>query len=345
MPDKQTEISTVEMSVHDETPPSRYKFSRRRSIIQDFSLNTSTHGLPSIARGQSILNRLFWILATMGFACTMFYFVVQSILTYLTYPTQTSVSVVVERSQHFPAVSICNYSPIRFDRFIGPFLNFTNSRNLTNTTDNSTISSDQADFMRDFIQDWIQRDQSLTDFLFPLESMLFGCSYNGRLCNSSDFLPFLSAIYGLCYTFNAKRASDLRPIRMTSDFGSSGKLFLRLYSHSHQYVPYVSEGELHTDASVRVDILSCLDVSVGMVAMIHDNTELPMIEVAGIHLAPGRRHKLTYKKRTYHLLPAPYTKCTETIPPVMRAYFDQYRGSNYSYSQELCNLLCVQAYV
>jgi hypothetical protein len=82
-----------------------------------------------------------------------------------------------------------------------------------------------------------------------------------------------------------------------------------------------------------------------MVAMIHDNTELPLIEVAGIPLSTGRRHKLTYKKRTHSLLSSPYTDCTNEIPQIMHAMFRRYEGADYSYSQELCNRLCIQTYV
>lgn len=345
MSERKIEVFTTKLTVHDETSIAQRKLARRRSIVRDFSLNTSTHGVPGIARSRSICNRLFWIIATSIFSGAMLYFVIKSITNYFDYPTQTSVSVLVERSQPFPAVSICNYSPIRFDRFIGPFLNYTNSRNLTNTTDNSTIRHEQANFIRSFIQDSIHRDQSLTDFLFPLEAMLFTCMYNDRPCSTSDFLPFLSAIYGLCYTFNAKRASNQRPIRITSEYGNTGKLVLKLYAHSHQYVPYSSDGKVQPNEYVHVCSLRSLDVSVGMVTLVHDNTELPLIDVAGIQLTPGKRHKLSYKKRIHRLLSSPYTECTEEISPVMRAYFDQYQGANYSYSQELCNMLCIQAYV
>ena len=252
MSERKVELFTMSLAVHDETSIAQRKLARRRSIIRDFSLNTSTHGLPGIARSRSMCNRLFWIFITSIFSGAMLYFVIKSITTYFDYPTQTSVSVLVERSQPFAAVSICNYSPLRFDRFIGPFLNFTNSRNLTNTTDNSTITREQANFIRSFIQDSIQRDQPVADMLFPLEAMLLNCTYNDRPCNTSDFLPFLSAIYGLCYTFNAKRVSDERPIRITSEYGNTGKLVLKLYAHSHQYVPYISEGKVHTDEHVRV---------------------------------------------------------------------------------------------
>ena len=51
-----------------------------------------------------------------------------------------------------------------------------------------------------------------------------------------------------------------------------------------------------------------------MVSVIHDNKQLPMIEVGGIYLRPGRRHKLGYKKKTTFFLPAPFTKCNVKIP-------------------------------
>ncbi len=79
--------------------------------------------------------------------------------------------------------------------------------------------------------------------------------------------------------------------------------------------------------------------------MVHGNQELPLIDVAGIQLLPGRRHKLGYKKRTYQLLPAPYSDCTNHIPLVMRAMFDRYEGADYAYSTVICYTLCIQTYV
>jgi hypothetical protein len=82
-----------------------------------------------------------------------------------------------------------------------------------------------------------------------------------------------------------------------------------------------------------------------MVAMIHDNIELPVIDVGGIYLAPGRRHKLGYKKTAAYFLSSPYTDCTDEIPPAMQAMFNQYQGADYAYSQSVCYALCTQAYM
>ena len=81
-----------------------------------------------------------------------------------------------------------------------------------------------------------------------------------------------------------------------------------------------------------------------MVAMVHHNTELPVIEAAGIELMPGRKHKLSYRKKASYFLPAPYSDCTSKIPLAMRTMFDGYDGADYGYSQGVCYTLCLQAY-
>ena len=90
--------------------------------------------------------------------------------------------------------------------------------------------------------------------------------------------------------------------------------------------------------------LYLLDVGVGMVAMIHDNTELPLIDVAGMYLSNGNRYKLAYKRKSAYFLSSPYTDCTSEIPLSMSAMYSRYEGADYAYSQGVCHILCVQAY-
>lgn len=98
-------------------------------------------------------------------------------------------------------------------------------------------------------------------------------------------------------------------------------------------------GEVHVFAWILVD------VTAGMVVMIHDNTQLPQVDIASMELAPGRKHKLNYKKRATYFLTSPYTECTNEIPLVMKAMFRRYEGADYAYSQALCYTLCAQAYM
>ena len=84
----------------------------------------------------------------------------------------------------------------------------------------------------------------------------------------------------------------------------------------------------------------------GIIALIHDNREIPLIESNGMLLSTGVKHKLGYKKKTTFLLPSPYTQCTDTIPLSMEVMLDNYyAGADYGYSQTVCLQLCQQAYV
>ncbi len=215
------------------------------SIILDFCLNASTHGLFGIARSSvSLHNRVFWSIAFLAFTALMAYFVVSAILNYFQYPTNIDVNIVNEWPQYFPAFSLCNVSPLRMDLFIEPFLTYTNALNLTNTNDTTTISAYQSQFIWNFLIDCINNNQSVDSMFYSLPSMLYSCYFNSVPCSAADFTPFLSAEYGVCYTFNAKlKNSTSNSVRYGNEYGGNGELDLSLYVQSHQYVPYVSTGE------------------------------------------------------------------------------------------------------
>ena len=215
-----------------------------RSIIHEFFSNTSTHGLPGIARSQNIPNCMFWSVSFIGFTTIMIYFIVKAIMAYFEYPTNIDVSVASEWPQYFPAVSLCNASPFRADQFLKPFFDYTYDRQLVNTTNNRTFSAEDANYIWDFIVDKFNTNQMVQSYFFSLPSMLVKCSFNGRPCSSTDFVPFLSAYYGVCYTFNAKlRDGENNSVRYTHQDGGDGSFSVGLYIHSNQYVPYVRDGE------------------------------------------------------------------------------------------------------
>jgi hypothetical protein len=219
----------------------RGKPRRRRSIIQEFGLTTSAHGIPGIARSRSIHNRIFWSVCFTAFIAVALYFIIQEIRSYFEYSTQTSVNIVSEWPQYFPAFTICNLAPVRYDRFIEPFLNYTASLNITDTNDTTSISLQQAKYIGDFFQMKLNQNESLNEFFFPLSAMLMKCVFNGRSFSAVNFTSFTSSSYGLCYTFNAK-LKNLKNVHYSDEYGGSGNLNLRFYVHSHQYVPYVREG-------------------------------------------------------------------------------------------------------
>lgn len=216
----------------------------RRAIIREFASTTSTHGLPNIARSQSIHNFLFWSLACFAFITIMVYFIVKAILNYFDYPTNMDIAYVQQWPQYFPAVSICNGSPLRLDQFIGPFLNYTNALNLTFGNSTTTVSPDQIPYMYNYLIELTNKNQLTQSVFFSLTSMLYSCTYNSIPCSTTDFISFISSAYGLCYTFNPKLKNGTNDqIRYVSQYGGSGVLELGLYAHTEQYVPYFKNGK------------------------------------------------------------------------------------------------------
>ncbi|UJR20215.1 hypothetical protein I4U23_023346 [Adineta vaga] len=296
------------------------------SIIREFSMNTTAHGLPRIIRSESIHNRIYWSIASISFASFMIYFIIQAIINYLDYPTQIDLSIDPEWPQRFPAFTFCNAGTLRLDKFIGPFTNFTNSLNITNTTNSTTIFPEQAPYIGPFVYDLLNRNQSLEPFFYSLSSMLISCTYNGVSCSAADFIPFISTAYGYCYTFNAKlKNASFDSIRNGTEYGGVGKLELNLYVHSYQYVPYYKD-------------------SVGIVALIHDNTQVPLVDASSFDLVPGQKHRFNYRKKNNEFLPSPYTTCNEKVDLWMQPIYENYPNSDYGYSQNLCLKLNIQIY-
>lgn len=82
-----------------------------------------------------------------------------------------------------------------------------------------------------------------------------------------------------------------------------------------------------------------------MIGIVHDNRQLPQIDRAGMALAAGFKHRITFTKKTIYYLPPPYSDCSDKIPTMMGSMFDNYQPNDYSYSAELCHELCPQVYM
>ena len=317
---------------------------RRLSIIREFCLNTSTHGLPGIARSQSLHNRIFWSISLLAFTGFMVYLIVTAVLAYFQYPTQINIDIVTEWPQLFPAFSFCNAGAMRLDQLMEPFMNYTNALNWTVTNGTTMSSTLRENYLPSFIQYKINRNESIESFFYPLSSMLHTCSYNSQPCSVADFISFTSSIYGSCYTFNAKLKNTGSDALLYGDkYGGNGQLRLGLYVHSHQYVPYIVDGTfISTRFFIRRWLLFHLGIAI--VGLVHDNIDIPIVDVYGLNLIPGRKHKLAYRKKTNNFLPPPYTSCTNKIPLSIRTVLINYPNADYGYSQYLCFRANLQVY-
>ncbi len=87
-----------------------------------------------------------------------------------------------------------------------------------------------------------------------------------------------------------------------------------------------------------------MNTAVGMMAMVHDNTQMPNVDMGGMELGPGRLHRLGYTKQASYTLASPYSSCSDSIYFGLQVTFDQFQNVEYTYSEINCYIVCIQAY-
>ena len=68
----------------------------------------STHGLPNLSRSKYKPIKFMWLVLTIGFAGSSFYFIIRSLIDYFHYNVSTEVRMIYENDLEFPSISICN---------------------------------------------------------------------------------------------------------------------------------------------------------------------------------------------------------------------------------------------
>lgn len=193
-------------SIVGSTRPKEFTHQRCRSIIVDYLIAASTHGLRSVGRAYSTGNRLFWVLifiVASGFMC---FFAISAVLQYFAYPTQTKVEITLDLAMAFPAVTICSGNANRYDKMNTSLVNFFHRLYSINATFNQSVLDSlalplYADlFNRNQTQEW-------REIGFQPSDMLLACSYNGIDC-SNTFTPLVSSVLGNCCTFNWKTSPE-----------------------------------------------------------------------------------------------------------------------------------------
>jgi hypothetical protein len=317
-------------SIVGEMQPKPFVEQRRRSIIVDYLLSASTHGLRSVGRAYSSCNRCLWIIVFTIALGLMLYFVVSSILQYFTYPTQTSTEIYLDRKMPFPAITVCNANPYRLDTMNASLVAFYYQLFPPNTAFDQNLANSLA---IPLVVDLFNRNQTeeLWSIGFQLSDILLDCVYNGIEC-SNLFTHSLTSALGNCFTFNWKVST---PLFTLADFGNT--VLVREALQMTFYVP--------REYNFPVEYFN-----IGLNIVLHDNDEFPISMENGLALAPGFSHLITYRKSLETFLPFPYSQCTSEVSSDMRAlYQTTFANNNVSdslvYSESVCHELCEQAYL
>ena len=75
--------------------------------IKQSAENSSSHGIPNIARSQSYWLKLMWIICILGSAGGCAFLIYKSLIGYLDFEVVTKITKISETPSPFPVISIC----------------------------------------------------------------------------------------------------------------------------------------------------------------------------------------------------------------------------------------------
>ena len=214
--------------------------------------NLSIHEFPKAYLAASFPRRTVWILFSMTALSFCVIGIVNSIITYYTYPIKVEISYEDESLSYFPGVTICNLNPQRKSQ-----VNQRKRRGLYGSYFPEEESKTRT------------QDEIITTG-HQIEDMLWSCSYKNALCTANDFVLVNGTIGTVrwatnCFTFN----SILSPFSAENELltGRDNGLMLTLDTQLEDYLDRTAVS--------------------GFNILLHDPDEYPTPDSRTISISPG----------------------------------------------------------
>ncbi|XP_050715228.1 degenerin-like protein unc-105 [Eriocheir sinensis] len=184
-------------------------------------------------------------------------------------------------------------------------------------------ASEQYNHKMNFLVKYVLLPDNLRrEIGYAFDDLIIDCKFMGYNCtNSSLFLPYYSANYGNCYTYNYNGDQSL------SLPGPSYSFSLILHIHEDTYLP-----DLLTD-------------KVGVKLAVHRPLTLPPLDEDGADFSPGTSSSIGLKMSEYSRLEPPHgSKCSQDWSKT--SYLPKFDGDSFDptkvYSYATCLNMCAQ---
>ena len=281
-----------------------------------------------------IWSKLIWLVIVVLVLTGVIAHMVFVIQTYTKYPSQETTKL-LNKSPHFPYLTICNALPISF--------NHSTEVSVDSSTEFARYVQLMAD-MGDELEDYENRTgNSIDDILLSplgiyanierdeiieighsLKDLVRGCKYLAEDCNMEEHWEhFVDSEYFNCYTFTGGAKSDKSATGPTNGFS--------VVLYMENLVP------LSYNRDESYNIYSNIQNSFGLRVDIHDEGTLPTLIDTGIDIMPGHSTSIALKANKIHKLPQPWDDCTNK---------DRLDGlDEYRYSTEGCFTECLTKFV
>jgi hypothetical protein len=315
-----------------------------KNLIKETVGNETSQAIIRIFDTKYISLKVFWLLCLLGCSSLCEYLVAQTCLTYLSYPVYTTTSLVHEMPTEFPKVTICNSAmatteyaleKIRgVNNFVTKYIDIFDEAHLRGLSLNQLqllIYQISIGF-KALTTESSFTDESKQKLVHSFDKVLLECQFNGKKCNTSDFLWQWDPLYGNCYVFNSDAKMSKKSVLPGAQLG----LKLNVYVGYHESLNIFNYGFWGTYGFASM---------YGLYVLVENNTFLSGGNNNVIALNGGTINFMSMQRRFTSKLPKPYSECDidNTNPEHFDSpYYNLILQSPYQYSQELCVVQCMQ---
>ena len=248
-------------------------FPNMLDLVKQTIGNETAQAAIKIFQTPHFLVKFYWIFCLLA-ACTLTaYFVIESLVNFVTFKVNTNTRTIFETSSLFPRVTYCNKNP---------FL----TKYAFEKIENNNFTYAEMLYEMNYNMNYTERLKLQHTF----NKVLIECTYNGEKCNANDFNYEFDPNLGNCYSFNSgfNSSGHVQPLKKSSRAGSAHGLKLTVY------VNYFNLLRKYNDYF-------------GSVIKIGNSSN--KIENSGPEIAPGFKTNIMVARVFEEVLPKPYSDC------------------------------------
>ena len=179
--------------------------SKEKSLFKEFIESTTLHGIRNVFSGDSKLRRFIWFL---GISCCIASFIWNSselMKSYLNKEVLSRVTIVNQDYARFPAVTICNFNPLRLAYLQKLNLSESALHRIKHNQFDNPVGEEL------FINSTDDTMKFFRNAGHQIKDMLLNCTLQGETCRFDDFNWTMTNMGG-CFTFDFGKFNTCMPL-------------------------------------------------------------------------------------------------------------------------------------
>jgi hypothetical protein len=180
--------------------------------LTECAQNSTSHGLPNIARARNNLVRFIWVVCFLAMSGLCSWLILESVCEYLEYKANSKIKIVTEIPMDMPVIDICNLNAFSTQNGSDFLLQRTKHHFTANISNYHELI--QRNFTYNDMRTFIQTIKSeIANPKFPeekkkaiglrLDEMIISCQFNLENCRlDEEFIWYYSRSFGNCFKYN-----------------------------------------------------------------------------------------------------------------------------------------------